>query len=118
MMGTILEEEETGHVVQWVFQDSRTIKGAKFQQYDVSDTISSDNGRDKGKNVDGKARCKPSEEHVRCLAWWLRNPQTYGVRMPDGKRYCHFSLYVVDGMRLGGDNVSVPRSVPYDETLL
>jgi hypothetical protein len=97
-MGTELEEGENGHIVQWVFQGSRTIEGAHFQHDDVSDILCNDHGLYERKNVDVKVACKPCEEHVRCLAWWLRKSQSYGWGMPQGKRCYHLVLYVVDGM--------------------
>lgn len=115
-MGTKLEEGENGHIVQWVFQGSRAIEGARFQHDDVSDIIFNDYGL-YGKNVNGKVACKPCEEHVRCLAWWLRK-SSCGGGMPEGKRYYHFALYVVDGMGLGGYSVFVPGTVTCSKTLL
>jgi len=82
-MGTILEEEEeTGHIVQWVFQGSQTIEGAKIQK---RDTIGNDSGLYGPKDVDLREKYKPCEEHVKCLAWWLRKSLDRDGEWVDGE---------------------------------
>jgi len=84
-MGTILEEEESGHIVQWVFQASRKKRGAENQESDILDTIYAESSLYGRPGLDVREKYKPCEENVKRLAWWLRKSLDRDGEWVDGE---------------------------------